>query len=123
MNPSLLVLLCYISWGLLSIYWSLFFNIDPTLVLCFRITWSLIFCFILILIKGQLKYIKDIFKDKKQMFFLLLSSITVTINWGMYIFAISVGKLLDASLAYYMHPIFSIVLGYFVYKERLTKLQ
>lgn len=123
MNPSLLVLLCYISWGLLSIYWSLFSNIDPIAVLCFRITWSLVFCFILLLIKGQLKDIKNIFKDKRQMFFLLLSSITVTINWGMYIFAISVGKLLDASLAYYMHPIFSIVLGYFVYKERLTKLQ
>ncbi len=57
------------------------------------------------------------------MFFLFLSSITVTINWGMYIVAIASGKLLDASLAYYMHPIFSIVLGFFIYKERLSKIQ
>lgn len=123
MKSSLLVLFCYIAWGLLSIYWSIFSNIDPLAVLCFRITWSLVFCFLFLLIKGQTKDIRNIFKDKRQMIFLFFSSITVTINWGMYIFSISTGKLLDASLAYYMHPIFSIVLGYFVYRERLSKIQ
>lgn len=55
--------------------------------------------------------------------FLFFSSITVTVNWGLYIYAISVGKLLDASLAYYMHPILSIVIGFLVYREKLSKLQ
>lgn len=123
MESTLLVLFCYILWGLLSIYWSLFSNIDPIAVLCFRITWSLVFCFLILLIKREIKDIKSVIKDKRQMFFLFLSSITVTINWGMYIVAIASGKLLDASLAYYMHPIFSIVLGFFIYKERLSKIQ
>lgn len=70
-----------------------------------------------------MKDVRDAFKDKRQMIFFFFASIAVTINWGMYIMAISTGRLLDASLAYYMHPIFSIVLGFFVYKERLSKIQ
>lgn len=123
LKSSLLVLFCYILWGLLSIYWSLFSNIDPLAVLAFRIVWSLVFCFILLLINKQIKDIKKVFHDKRQMRFLFFASIVVTINWGSYIVAISTGRLLDASLAYYMHPIFSIVLGYFVYREKLSKLQ
>ena len=54
---------------------------------------------------------------------LLVSSIMVTINWGVYIFAVMSGKVVESSIAYFINPIFAVVLGFLLYKEKLTKLQ
>jgi chloramphenicol-sensitive protein RarD len=123
LSSSLLVLACYVMWGLLAAYWSIFSNIDPLAILSFRIIWSMVFCMLLILAQKEIKKLHNIFHDKRQMLFLFIAGVAVTINWGGYIIAIMSGHVLDASLAYYMYPVFSIVLGYFIYGEKLRPLQ
>lgn len=123
MPGSLKVLACYLMWAFLVLYWPLFGAVDPLAVLSFRIIFSMLFCLIVMLILGQGLAILALMKDKRQMLFLLLAGITITINWGGYIIAVMTGRVIDASLAYYMYPIFSIVLGFFIYKERLRPLQ
>ena len=123
MPGSLKVLACYLMWAFLVLYWPLFGAMDPLAVLSFRIIFSMIFCLIVMLILGQGPAILAFMKDKRQMLFLLLAGITITVNWGGYIIAVMTGRVIDASLAYYMYPIFSIVLGFFIYNERLRPLQ
>ena len=123
MPGSLKVLACYLMWAFLVLYWPLFGAMDPLAVLSFRIIFSMLFCLIVMLILGQGPAILALMKDKRQMLFLLLAGITITVNWGGYIIAVMTGRVIDASLAYYMYPIFSIVLGFFIYKERLRPLQ
>ena len=123
MPGSLKVLACYLMWAFLVLYWPLFGAMDPLAVLSFRIIFSMLFCLIVMLILGQGPAILALMKDKRQMLFLLLAGITITINWGGYIIAVMTGRVIDASLAYYMYPIFSIVLGFFIYNERLRPLQ
>lgn len=123
MAGSLLVLACYIMWGLIAAYWSMFSTIDPMAVLAFRIAWSMVFCLILIVLGKQTDVLKKVLKDKKQMLTLLAAGIVVSLNWGGYITAVMTGRVLDASLAYYMYPLFSIVIGSFVYGEKLRPLQ
>ena len=110
-------------WAFLVLYWPLFGAMDPLAVLSFRIIFSMLFCLIVMLILGQGPAILALMKDKRQMLFLLLAGITITVNWGGYIIAVMTGRVIDASLAYYMYPIFSIVLGFFIYNERLRPLQ
>ena len=110
-------------WAFLVLYWPLFGAMDPLGVLSFRIIFSMLFCLIVMLILGQGPAILALMKDKRQMLFLLLAGITITVNWGGYIIAVMTGRVIDASLAYYMYPIFSIVLGFFIYNERLRPLQ
>lgn len=110
-------------WAFLVLYWPLFGAMDPLAVLSFRIIFSMLFCLIVMLVLGQGSAICALMKDKRQMLFLLLAGITITVNWGGYIIAVMTGRVIDASLAYYMYPIFSIVLGFFIYKERLRPMQ
>ena len=123
MRGSFKVLACYLMWAFLVLYWPIFGAMDPLAVLSFRIVFSMIFCLIIMLILGQGPAILALMKDKRQMLFLLLAGITITVNWGGYIIAVMTGRVIDASLAYYMYPIFSIVLGFFIYNERLRPLQ
>ena len=123
MSGSLLVLLCYIMWGLIAAYWSMFSTVDPMAVLAFRIAWSMVFCLILNVAGKQTDTLKKVLRDKKQMLTLLAAGVVVSLNWGGYITAVMTGRVLDASLAYYMYPLFSIVLGSFVYGEKLRPLQ
>nr|WP_296154245.1 EamA family transporter RarD [uncultured Peptoniphilus sp.] len=101
----------------------MFSTIDPMAVLAFRIAWSMVFCLILIVLGKQTDVLKKVLKDKKQMLTLLAAGIVVSLNWGGYITAVMTGRVLDASLAYYMYPLFSIVIGSFVYGEKLRPLQ
>ncbi|MEJ8785232.1 EamA family transporter RarD [Peptoniphilus sp. HCN-40583] len=123
MPGSLKVLACYLMWAFLVLYWPLFGAMDPLAVLSFRIVFSMLFCLIVMLIMGEGPAILALMKDKKQMLFLFFAGITITINWGSYIIAVMTGRVIDASLAYYMSPIFSIVLGFFIYNERLRPMQ
>lgn len=123
MTGSLLVLACYIMWGLIAAYWSMFSTIDPMAVLAFRIAWSMVFCLILVVLGRQTDVLKKVLKDKNQMLTLLAAGIVVSLNWGGYITAVMTGRVLDASLAYYMYPLFSIVIGSIVYGEKLRPLQ
>ena len=120
---AIYVLMCYILWGVLPIFWKQLGGIDSFYILSLRIVWSLIFCGLILASKGELYKIKEALSDKKERNMLLISSIMVTINWGVYIFAVMSGKVLESSIAYFINPIFAVVLGFFIYKEKLTKLQ
>ena len=120
---AIYVLMCYILWGVLPIFWKQRGGIDSFYILSLRIVWSLIFCGLILASKGELHKIKEALSDKKERNMLLISSIMVTINWGVYIFAVMSGKVLESSIAYFINPIFAVVLGFFIYKEKLTKLQ
>lgn len=120
---AIYVLMCYILWGVLPIFWKQLGGIDSFYILSLRIVWSLIFCGLILASKGELHKIKEALSDKKERNMLLISSIMVTINWGVYIFAVMSGKVIESSIAYFINPIFAVVLGFFIYKEKLTKLQ
>lgn len=123
MPGPLKVLACYLMWAFLVLYWPLFGAMDPLAVLSFRIVFSMLFCLIVILITGEGPAILALMKDKRQMLFLLLAGIIITANWGGYIIAVMTRRVIDASLAYYIYPILSIALGFFIYKERLRPMQ
>lgn len=122
-KESLYVLFCYILWGILPIYWKLLKPVNSFYVLASRIAWSLVFCYIIIMVKGEFKKIKSIFHSPKEALLLLACGIMVTINWGSYIYAVNSGNIIECSLAYYMNPIISILLGLIVFHEKLNKMQ
>ncbi|NLY09182.1 MAG: EamA family transporter RarD [Tissierellia bacterium] len=120
---ALWVLLSYVIWGLLTMFWKLMAGVDALFVLSNRIIWSMVFCGIILLFQGRGAEIKEQFKDKNELKMILLAGITITINWGLYIGAVMGGHILDASLAYFMYPLFSVVAGFLVFKERPHLLQ
>ena len=122
-KSSLSVLGCYVLWGLLPIFWKLLANVDSVYVLAQRVLFSCIFCLAIILLKKNGSSVKNILKSKTERRRYFVCGILISINWGVYILTVAMGKILEASLAYYMNPLFSVVIGALIFKEKLSAVQ
>ena len=122
-RSSLSVLGCYVLWGLLPIFWKLLANVDSVYVLAQRVLFSCIFCLAIILLKKNGSSVKNILKSKTERRRYFVCGILISINWGVYILTIAMGKILESSLAYYMNPLFSVVIGALIFKEKLSAVQ
>jgi chloramphenicol-sensitive protein RarD len=110
-------LACYILWGLLPLYWHLLEQMDAVFILANRIIWSAVFTAGLLLITKKTQDVKAVIRDKKKMRFMIPAAITITINWGVYIWAVNAGHLLDSSLGYYMNPLVVFAIGIALFHE------
>ena len=122
-KSSFSVLGCYVLWGLLPIFWKLLANVDSVYVLAQRVLFSCIFCLAIILLKKNGSSVKNILKSKTERRKYFVCGILISINWGVYILTIAMGKILESSLAYYMNPLFSVVIGALIFKEKLSAVQ
>ena len=122
-KSSFSVLGCYVLWGLLPIFWKLLANVDSVYVLAQRVLFSCIFCLAIILLKKNGSSVKNILKSKTERRRYFVCGILISINWGVYILTVAIGKILEASLAYYMSPLFSVVIGALIFKEKLSAAQ
>ena len=114
--------LAYFLWGIFPLYWKLLAAVSPLHILAFRILFSLI------LVSGILFYRRNfswlnIFRDKKDGILMLLAALTISFNWGLYIWAVNSGHTIEAALGYYINPLISVVLGLWVFKEKMNFLQ
>lgn len=124
MNKSTLnVIGCYTLWGLLPIFWKLLSGVNSAYVLAQRVIFSCIFCLAVILIKKRGGEIKNIVGNKSERRKFFLCGILISVNWGIYILTVAMGRILEASLAYYMNPLFSVLIGAVFFKEKLSALQ
>lgn len=114
---------CYILWGLLPIFWKLLAGVNSAYVLAQRIVFSCVFCLAVILIRKNGGEIGKIIKNKSERRKFFLCGILISINWGVYILTVAMGRILEASLAYYMNPLFSELIGAIFFKERLSRVQ
>lgn len=117
------VIICYVMWGLLPMFWRTLAALDSFYVLCARVTWSLVFISLILLVCRKGLAIREVASDRKELCRLAVAGVLIGVNWGTYIWAVNSGHMLDASLAYYMNPILAVLLGTLVFRERLTKLQ
>ncbi len=117
----------YIMWGLLPIYWKQLTHVPPIEVLCHRSFWG----FFLVLgllwlrggIRGGLAEILAIVKNRRSLMFMTGCSFVHMFGWGFYIWAISAGRIVEASLGQYILPLLSVLFGYLLFKERPRRAQ
>ena len=109
-------------WGFLAVYFNLFSkDVDAYEILAHRVIWS--FCLMagVLYFSGKIGEIFTLLKDIRSLKILFLSGIFITTNWGVYVYAVSNGKILDTSLGYFINPLISMLLGVIIFKERLNK--
>ena len=120
---TMTVLLTYVLWGVLGIYWGLLGGVNPVYILANRIVWSAVFMGFYALLRHRGGEIKCVFANKKALGKSFLCGILITINWGVYIYAVNSGHMLDASLGYFIEPVLVGLIGVLAFKERPSKLE
>jgi chloramphenicol-sensitive protein RarD len=112
----------YLIWGTMPVYWYLLSGISSYEVVAHRILWSAVLMFVLSLIIFKTNF-RPILKSRKKMLYLLCTSVFITINWVLYIWAVNNGHVVDASLGYYINPFINVLLGVVFLKEKLAGMQ
>jgi chloramphenicol-sensitive protein RarD len=109
-------------WGTVPIYWKLFPSISPLRLLAFRILYSFLIVGIFLAFRKDTVWLR-IVKDFKKGWPVFLSAAVISLNWGVYIWAVNTNHVIEASLGYYIQPLVYILLGLLLFRERLPPLQ
>ena len=108
-------------WGLSPLYYKLLEHVPPAEVLAHRTVWSFIFFALLLFFQGRLGQLVPLVR--RQWRWIALASIMISVNWFLFIYAIQVDRVIEASLGYYIFPLVAVAMGRLVFKERLGTLQ
>lgn len=113
----------YFIWGILPFYWKALQSIGASELVAHRIVWSLIFLAVVLALKRQWSWLIPALKEKKNLITFFITGCLLGINWGIYIWSVNAGFIVDASLGYFINPLVSVMLGMIFFKERLRMWQ
>ncbi len=116
-------IMAFSFWGLVPIYFKALSSVTPGEVLAHRIMWSVVFLCGIVIFSKQFASFKLLIKDVSKIKFLVLSSLLVSTNWLVFIWAVSNNMITEASLGYYINPLVNVALGIIVFKDKPNKAQ
>lgn len=119
----LLGLGAYVLWGLFPLYFRLLDAATPLEVLAERIVWSLAVMVAVLLVRRRWSWIGPLLKQPRQLLMLCVAAVMIATNWGIYIYAVNTGRVVESSLGYFINPLVTVVLGVVVLHEHLRRLQ
>lgn len=114
---------CFSFWGLFPIYFKLLAHVSALEVLAHRVLWSAVLLVGLILVQGQWQALQAEFRHLARLRFYLLTALLISGNWLLYIWAVQHGRILEASLGYYINPLVNVLLGMLFLRERFNPRQ
>jgi len=113
----------YVMWGLFPLYWPLLQPASALEIVSHRAVWTMVFCIIVLAITHALKSTLATFKRPKVAIKLFTTTILISINWLVYIWATNNNHVVEASLGYYINPLIIIAFGVILLKEKMRPLQ
>lgn len=113
----------YLLWGIAPIYFKYLEFIPVYEVLAHRVIWSVVFTAIVITFMGGWRKARIVLKAPKSILFLTCTSLLITVNWSIFIWAINNGRMLEASLGYFINPLINVLLGLIFLNEALSRLK
>jgi chloramphenicol-sensitive protein RarD len=111
----------YVWWGLCPGFFPLLLPASPLEILAHRIVWSAVFLLFVLVFARRLGDLRRL--SLRTWLLLLAASALIAANWGVYIFAVNNGHVVDAALGYFINPLVSVVLGVLIFRERIGRWQ
>ena len=113
----------YFCWGLFPLYWPLLEPAFPLEILAHRVIWSLAVCLGALAFRHKLVSVWHMVRDRRLLGWLLLASVALSLNWGIFIWAINSGHVVESALGYYINPLVLIGAGVFILGEKMRTPQ
>ncbi|TPN99823.1 EamA family transporter RarD [Mesorhizobium sp. B1-1-5] len=119
----LLALGAYFLWGLLPFYMKAVAHLPLAEVIANRVVWSVPIAAAVLIWAGRTADFKAAIRSPKSLAMAALTAVLISINWGIYVWAIAVDRTVETALGYYINPLVSVVVGAVLLGERLDRLQ
>lgn len=113
----------YLTWGFFPAYWKLLTGVSPLEIIAHRVLWSFVFVAGLLTVARRWQEVARVLRRGRTLGALLVSTALITFNWFIFIWAVNVGHVTQASLGYYINPLVNVVLARLFLGERLRGLQ
>lgn len=115
--------LAYLTWGLMPAYWKLVPELSAPELIAHRVVWSVFVTGALVLAFRRGRELRATLTDTRRLGVLLVTALLVSVNWLVFVWAVLNGHVLESSLGYFINPLFNVLLGVLLLKERLRPLQ
>ncbi|MFJ9632046.1 EamA family transporter RarD [Streptomyces sp. NPDC101175] len=113
----------YGMWGLVPLFWPLLKPAGAAEILAHRMVWSLAFVVAALLVVRRWAWIGELLRQPGKLGLITIAAGFITVNWGVYIWAVNSGHVVEASLGYFINPLVTIAMGVLLLKERLRPAQ
>ncbi|MGQ4728470.1 EamA family transporter RarD [Streptomyces sp. Ju416(a)] len=113
----------YGMWGLVPLFWPLLEPSGAIEILAHRMVWSLGVVAVALLFVRRWAWIGELVRDRRKLGLISVAAATISVNWGLYIWAVNNGHVVEASLGYFINPLVTIALGVLLLGERLRPAQ
>jgi len=113
----------YLLWGFFPAFFKLVKHVSPLEVVAHRILWSCLFLLLLTVLSGAGRGALKLLRDKKKAGLLMVSTLFISANWGIFIYAVETDRVLESSLGYFINPLLSVFLGFLFLGERPSRGQ
>ena len=113
----------YGMWGLVPLFWPLLKPADAIEILAHRMVWSLALVIVVLLAMRRWAWIGELVRQPRRLGLIAVAAAVITVNWGVYIWSVNSGHVVEASLGYFINPLVTIAMGVLILKERLRRAQ
>lgn len=113
----------YVLWGVFPLYWYLLRHVPSLEIIAHRILWCAVFVVGWLLLREGTGWLRAALARPRVGRLLVLSSLLISFNWGVYIWAVTHGRVVEASLGYFVNPLVNVLIGVLVLRERLAPAQ
>ncbi|MDQ1009046.1 chloramphenicol-sensitive protein RarD [Streptomyces sp. V4I23] len=113
----------YGMWGLVPLFWPLLKPSGAMEILAHRMVWSLAIVAVALLALKQWGWVRELVRQPRKLGLISVAATVITVNWGVYIWAVNSGHVVEASLGYFINPLVTIAMGVLLLKERLRPAQ
>ena len=116
-------LTAYFLWGFLPLYLKLVEHVPAAEVVVHRVLWSVPVAGALLVITRRTKDLREALVKPRMLGMACVTAALISINWGIYVWAVANDRTLDGALGYYVNPLFSVLMGAVLLGERLNRTQ
>ncbi|MET8177945.1 EamA family transporter RarD [Streptomyces sp. NPDC005336] len=113
----------YGIWGLVPIFWPLLKPAGAVEILAHRMVWSLVAVALVLLVLRRWAWIRPLLRQPKRLAMIALAATVISVNWGLYIWGVNSGHVVETALGYFINPLVSIAFGVLLLRERLRPAQ
>ncbi|MET7616620.1 EamA family transporter RarD [Streptomyces sp. NPDC005408] len=113
----------YGMWGLVPLFWPLLKPSGAMEILAHRMVWSLAVVGIALVVLKRWGWVRELIRQPRKLALIAVAAAVITVNWGLYIWSVNSGHVVEASLGYFINPLVTIAMGVLLLKERLRPAQ
>lgn len=124
MNPGVLyAALAFVMWGLMPLFFHLLVRVPPMEIVLQRSVWCLVFLGLVLAFKRHWAWLGQVLRQPRVLLWSGASALVLAVNWLIYVIALQQGRVVEASLGYFINPLVNVLLGVLVLRERLRPAQ